>query len=242
MLHTMKRPAQAGFSVSRPMNSQPATAVPNARPKDDPCAITALRLMAVCPLLKDGDAAAHAGALEAVRLEAGLITTRRVRHFLAQCAHETGGFARLVESLVYRDPARLCDLFSAVRDVHHARGLIAGGPQAIANCVYAGRLGNGDSRSWDGWNYRGRGYLQITGRANYVAAAKALGLPLDAQPELLAEPKIAAKAAAHFWRVHGIGADADRDDTKAVTAQINPALEGLDSRIAWVGRFRVIYP
>lgn len=208
----------------------------------DPCAITPARLLSFCPLLKVADAEVHAAALEAARAEADLTTTRRVRHFLAQVAHETGGFARLTENLNYRDPVRLDQLFKAVRDVNHARTLIAGGPQAIANCVYAGRLGNGDARSFDGWNYRGRGYLQITGRANYREIGKSLGLPLEDDPDMLARPAEAALAAARYWKWRDINSAADADDIRAVTARINPALAGLDDRIARCGRIRPIYP
>lgn len=215
---------------------------PAPKPGDDPCAITAARLMACCPLLKPEAAEIHAAALEAARAIAELNTSRRVRHFLAQCAHETGGFRRLVESLVYRDPVRLDSLFSAVRDVQHARALIAGGEQAIANCVYANRCGNGDARSFDGWTYRGRGYLQVTGRANYRKIGTEVGLPLEGQPELLGEPKSAAIAAATYWRLHGINTAADADNVRYVTQRINPALAGLDDRIAWNGAFRAIYP
>lgn len=228
--------------MSPTLNTSAATLVPPQQAPADPCAITASDLLAASPQLRPDMASVHAAALEAVRAEAELTTPVRVRHFLAQCAHESAGFTRLAESLAYRDPVRLDETFRAVRDVHHARALIAGGPQAIANCVYAGRYGNGDARSFDGWNYRGRGYLQLTFRDNYVEAGRALGLPLDAQPELVAQPPVAAKVAAWFWRSHRINLAADHDDVAGVTGRINPALDGLDSRKAWVERFRRFYP
>jgi putative chitinase len=211
-------------------------------PKIDPCAITVDRLLSVAKLIPRDQAPAHARALEGARVLAQLNTTNRVRHFLAQCAHETAGFTRLTESLIYSDPVRLDALFSAVRDVHHARGLIAGGPQAVANCVYACRMGNGDARSFDGWNFRGRGYLQVTGRANYAMVAQRTGLPLLQHPEMLGYPEEAAQAAAAYWVERDVNAEADRDDVKGVTGRINPALVGLDDRMAWVGRFRAVYP
>jgi putative chitinase len=198
--------------------------------------------MAVAPLLRDTEAFLYARALEGARPLAELNTPRRVRHFLAQCAHETHGFTRLTENLNYRDPARLDALFSAVRDVHHARGLIAAGPQAIANTVYAGRHGNGDMRSFDGWNYRGRGFLQVTFRDNYRELGRITGMPLDVHPELLEQPDAAAMAAAGYWSWKAVNRAADADDVRGVTQLINPALAGLDERIAWCGRFREIYP
>ncbi|WP_374569667.1 glycoside hydrolase family 19 protein [Phenylobacterium sp.] len=208
----------------------------------DPIAITAERLRLVCPRLTADQAEVHAQALEAARPIASLNMAARVRHFVAQCAHETGQFRRLTENLNYRDPAALDRLFRAVRGQQDARMLIAQGPQAIANRVYADRGGNGDEQSGDGWRYRGRGYLQITLHDNYAQMEQVSRLPLKAHPELLEDPHNAAVAAAHFWRWHGINGTADRDDTRAVTAHINPALAGLDDRIAMVGLARKVWP
>lgn len=207
-----------------------------------PAAITAERLRALCPHLTLDEAETHAGALDAARPIASLTTTARVRHFLAQCAHETGGFRRLTENLNYRKPAQLDALFSAVRGEQDARMLIGSGPKAIANRVYANRGGNGDELSGDGWRWRGRGYLQITLKDNYVQMEKVSRLPLTAQPDLLEDPVNAAKAAAWYWRWHAINTPADRDDTRGVTREINPYFAGLDDRIAWVGRARAIWP
>lgn len=204
--------------------------------------ITAERLQAVCPRLTRPVAEVHAAALEAVRPKAALTTNARVRHFVAQVAHETGGFRALVENLNYRDPAKLDALFRAVRGLADARMLIAQGAQAIANRVYAGRGGNGDELSGDGWRYRGRGYLQITLRDNYEHLAQITGLPLLTHPEMLEQPAHAADAAAQYWKWNAINAAADRDDTRAVTAKINPALAGMDDRTALVGLARKVWP
>lgn len=220
------------------MNPQTPPTVPEVAP----CVITAARLRAVIPGFDPIDAERHAAALEAVRADADLTTTRRVRHFLAQVAHETQGFRRLTENMMYRNAARLDGLFSAVRDIAHARALVAAGPQAIANCVYAKRGGNGDARSFDGWNFRGRGYLHHTFRDGYAELQRETGLPLLKSPELLENPVEAARAAAAWWRLRGMNARADTDDVRAVTRVINPALAGIDDRIAWSGRFRPIYP
>jgi len=77
-------------------------------------------------------------------------------------------------------------------------------PRMIAECAYAGRMGN--KRPGDGWEYRGRGYMQHTGRNNYVALARALGLPLEERPDLLLQPAIAMRAALAYWRGHNLGA------------------------------------
>lgn len=239
MLHTSSHPAQAGPAWATKLKSISHQSVPE--PHADPCAITPFALALVMPELKPEAALVHARALELARVPAALTTTLRVRHFLAQAAHETMGFRRLAEDLHYRDPVRLDELFSNVRDVHHARGLIAHGPQAIANCVYAGKNGNGDARSFDGWNFRGRGYLHHTGRANYRELAQATGLPLEREPELLETPEHAAVAAAAWWRIHNANAAAERG-SKAVSALVNPALAGLTERTVWANRFRTAYP
>jgi putative chitinase len=222
------------------LNAAAAIAVPQT--PHDPCAITAMALLAACPLLKPDDAETHAQALEAAREIGDLTTPGRVRHFLAQCAEETGGFQRLVENFNYRSAEHLDATFSAIRDIGQARALMASGPQAVAAWVYAGRFGNGDARSMDGWSFRGRGYLEITFRDNYRWIGGLIDEPLEAEPERLARPAIAARAAAAYWRARGCNARADRDDVRAVTAAINPALEGLDQRTAFCGAFRRLYP
>jgi len=209
---------------------------------DDPCAITAERLSVFTAHPATSEIAVHAQALEAAREAADLTTPGRVRHFLAQTAHETGGFTRLVESFRYSDAARLDRLFSAIEDIADARRLMAAGPEAIANRVYANRVGNGGERSGDGWRFKGRGYLQITGRANYRALADLIGLNLEFEPERLEEPAYAAAAAALYWRNREINDRADADDLVGVTHLINPALAGLDDRLAWLGRARRIWP
>ncbi len=110
-------------------------------------------------------------------------------------------------------------------------------PEKLANYVYAERLGNGDVASGDGWRYRGRGLLQITGRANYRSSEEALDLPLEQQPELLQDPVTAALAAGHFWKSHGLNAladdkndDNDDDDFVRISILIAGGREGLPSR------------
>jgi putative chitinase len=208
----------------------------------DPCAITPARLSRLVPGIDAKLAATYAAALEFARSAGDLTTPGRVRHFMAQCAHETGGFVRLVESMAYRDPDRLDRYFSAVKGRRDALALIAKGPEAIADRVYANRLGNRGESSGDGWRYRGRGFLQITGYDNYRLVGNIIGMDLRNRPELLADPAFAAGAAAIYWRERGLNACADADDVRAVTAGINPALAGLDDRIAWLGRARRVWP
>jgi putative chitinase len=205
--------------------------------------ITEAALRALRPGLPKARAEAYGAALEAARPTAVLDQARRVQHFMAQVAHESGGFRALSESFAYRDAARLDRLFSAVRGPAEARRLIARGPQAIANAVYAGRLGNGDAASGDGWRYRGRGFLMITGRGNYRELGALTGLKLEDDPAQLGRPRPAAEAAARFWAARAINAAADADDLEAVTRLVNgPALAGLADRRAWLEKARAVWP
>lgn len=161
---------------------------------------------------------------------------RRVAAWLATLAHESARFTRLVENLNYSAeglastwPARYADMTGQPTQFAHK---IARDPERIANHAYAGRLGNGSAGSGDGWRYRGRGLIQITGRSNYAASGLALGLGLLERPEQLEQPYTAALSAAEWWRRHGCNALADTAALPAaVTRKVNGGLTGLDDRL-----------
>jgi len=158
-------------------------------------------------------------------------TAARQTAFLAQVAHESTQLNRTAENLNYSAQALLSEWprrFNAAEVNQYARK-----PEAIANRAYALRLGNADEASGDGWKYRGRGLLQITGRANYRACAAGIGLPLEAQPELLEEPEGAALSAAWFWDLKNLNGYADKGSFEAITLLINGGKEGLTSRMAF---------
>ena len=191
--------------------------------------ITAETLRKFAPRIKDPEI--HASALEDARQTSSVTTARRLCHFLGQIFVETGGFANMVENLNYKDPARLDGIFSAVRGSEDARALIRRGPEAIANRVYANRIGNGDEASGDGWRYRGSGYKQLTGRSNYREIGGIVNLDLEGNPELAREPKTAASVAFAFWDARQCSPLADLGDVDGVTAKINgPAKLGLSER------------
>lgn len=155
--------------------------------------------------------------------------------FLAQADHESGGFRRYEENLNYSAQG-LRSTFGKYYKTDAEAQADAGNPEAIANKVYGGRLGNKDPG--DGYKFRGRGALQITGRANYAAAGKALGLDLENNPDLLSDPDVAAKAAAWYWKSRGISGAAQRGDVSAVTRKINGGLNGLADRDAKFDSYR----
>ena len=130
----------------------------------------------------------HAAALEKARVASSVTSARRLCHFMGQVSVETAGFTVMEENLNYRNPARLDAVFSAVHGVEDAKALIARGAQAIANRVYANRLGNGDEASGDGWRYRGSGYKQLTGRANYHAIGAIVKMDLEGHTVNLFSP------------------------------------------------------
>ena len=194
------------------------------------------------PAIRADRAQSYAAALAAVMDTAGLSTALRLQHFMAQIAHESAGFRALVESTAYRDPAYLDATFRNVKGLAHAKSLIAKGPQAIGNCIYANRLGNGDEASGDGYRYRGRGFIMLTGKDNYLSAQTYSHLPLLAQPDMLGDPGPAAQVTARYWMSRNINAAADSDDIRKVTELVNgPACLGLDSRKAYLDRARTIW-
>lgn len=197
--------------------------------------ITADQLRAFCPRLQQQRAEVFADALSRAAEIAELSIPILVRHFMAQVAQETGGLSSLVESTSYKDAARLDALFTNVQGRAHAERLIAAGKEAIGNTIYANKNGNGGVDSGDGYRYRGRGFLQVTGRANYREIGKLANLPLDDQPDLLGEPEPAARAAAWFWVSRKINTAARANEIKIVTKLVNgPKALHLNERKDWL--------
>lgn len=150
-------------------------------------------------------------------------TPLRQAAFVAQCAHESTGFSRLEESLYYKTPERIRAMWpTRVHSLEDASHLTRQ-PQALANRVYSNRNGNGDEASGDGWAYRGRGLLQLTGRANYMAAESAINEPYKAQPDLVSQPRHAAMTAAWYFVAAGCLPLADGSNIDAITRKINGA-------------------
>jgi len=163
----------------------------------------------------------------------------RADMFLAQCAHESGGFKRFSENLNY-SAAALIRAWPTRFPTWAIADHYATKAPAIANRAYADRMGNGNEQSGDGWKYRGRGLIQLTGRANYGAAGDALRLPLVTEPDIAETPSAASQIAAWFWYSKGCNALADAGDFEAITKKINGGLNGLEDRERWLAKVRAL--
>lgn len=205
--------------------------------------ITASQLKLLAP---NCNATKLAPALNAAANEFGIDTPREIRHFMAHLSVESAYFTRLTENLNYSAkrltqvwPSRFPNLSSAAP--------YANNPKALANKVYGGRLGNVAPN--DGFLYRGRGFIQLTGKANYVKVSNALNIDLVRNPDLAADPNVAARIAGYYWKSNNLSAivapDAnekvyktmrehllynEEDDLRQGTKAINGGLIGLDER------------
>jgi putative chitinase len=160
-------------------------------------------------------------------------TPKQQAAFIGQCSHECGNFTKLEEGLSYAAdrlmkiwPRRFPNMEIAQR---YARN-----PKALANNVYANRMGNRDEASGDGYRFRGRGCIQTTGHSAYFHAGQALGADFVMQPDLVAMPKYAALTAGFFWDTHKLNAFADSQDYVTMTKRINGGTIGLEDRKAHI--------
>jgi len=174
-------------------------------------------------------------------------TLERIAAFIAQTAHESGGYTMLTENLNYKAatlaacwPNRFAVLGVDKKPVKENGKLvptavansIAGKPELIANLVYSARMGNGPAESGEGWKYRGRGLKQLTGKDNYTRCGQALGVDFVGNPDLLLEPLYAARSAGWFWKSNNLSKFADVEDLEGMTKKINGGLIGIADRKA----------
>jgi putative chitinase len=150
--------------------------------------------------------------------------------FIGQCGHECGHFKILEENLNYK-AATLMRLWPKRFPTLEVANEFAGNPKKIANKVYASRMGNRDESSGDGYRFRGRGCIQLTGSTNYFNAGKALGVDFWADPDLVATPKYAALTAGWFWSTHKCNDAALAQDWVRLTKIINGGTIGLEDRV-----------
>jgi putative chitinase len=163
----------------------------------------------------------------------GINTPLRLAHFLAQCGHESAGFKATSENLNYSAKG-LMGIFKKYFPTESIANAYQRNPQKIANKVYANRMANGDEASGDGYKFRGRGYIQLTGRDNYTQFGKAIGEDIPSNPDVVAS-KYPLLSAAWFWSKNGLNKLADGGSTDAVvttiTKRVNGGTIGLADRI-----------
>lgn len=171
-------------------------------------------------------AATYAPLINRFAPKYGIDTPVKLSMFIAQVAHESGSFKRLVENLNYSAIGLLATWPSRYNSVtanqHHRK------PELIANHVYGGRMGN--TNRGDGWRYIGRGLIQLTGFDNYFAFERATMHPVTADPTLLQDPAVAVESACWFWQENGLNTCAEWGDVKSCTRKINGGLNGLADR------------
>ena len=194
-----------------------------------------ISLHAAAPTLPADALAAWTAALLPPMRSAGIVTAHRIAMFVGQCSVESGGFHALVENLNY-SADRLRAVWPARFPTDASAAAVAHNPEALANLVYAGRNGNGDGASGDGWLFRGRGIIQTTGRANYSTLAAALKMDMHDMLPWLETPPGAAQAATYYWTSHGCNRPADGWDVTACTRAINGGTNGLAERVQACGR------
>lgn len=170
----------------------------------------------------------YSKSLEQTMIEFFIETEKQKAMFLAQLLHESAMLADTTENLNYSENGLLKvfpKYFDRSRAIKYARN-----PERIANRVYANRMGNGNEDSGDGWRFRGRGLIQLTGKENYVACGKELGFDLIKNPDYLLTPTGSARSAGWFWESRNLNLSADKGDIVTNTKIINGGLKGLEHR------------
>ena len=157
----------------------------------------------------------------------------RIAAFVAQCAHESGNFMVLTENLNYRWQSlrKIFPKYFPTDELAQQYANMSNKQEAIANRIYANRMGNGDEASGDGWRYRGRGLIQLTGKDNYTWFAISLEITPEEATEYLTTFEGAAQSACWFWETNKLNQWADAGDILTLTRRINGGTIGLEDRI-----------
>ena len=168
-------------------------------------------------------------ALEKLLPDYGIDNERRIAAFVAQCAHESGEFTMIKENLNYRWET-LRKIFPKYFPTDELAKQFAQKPEAIANKVYANRMGNGDEASGDGYRYSGRGLIQLTGKDNYFWFAESIGISAEEASEYMGTFEGAAQSACWFWETNNLNKWADQGDIETLTRKINGGTIGIEDR------------
>lgn len=225
-------------AAGAPVNPQITDAVTQAPTKPATAAVGPLAaLQSKCGLAADGKWGP--GTYKAAKTYFKM-TNAQAAHFFGQCAHESGNFKVFSENLNYSADG-LTKIFKKYFPTAASTAGYARKPEKIANKVYANRMGNGPESSGDGWKYRGRGPIQLTGKDNYSAFAASIGRPDILQNPDLVAGELAFESALWFFRKNGLLAIADKGVSTTVITQItkrvNGGTHGLDDRIKKTNQF-----
>jgi putative chitinase len=169
----------------------------------------------------------------------GINTPLRLAHFFAQIDHESR-LEPISENLNYSAEG-LMKVFKDYFPTLQMAKIYARKPERIANKVYAGRIGNGSESSGDGWKYRGRGFIQLTGKDNYMELSTATGINFVDNPDKLLNEADAMVAAIWYWKSRGLNRFADVDDIRSVTLRINGGYNGLSDRKRLLEKYKLIF-
>ena len=179
----------------------------------------------------NADAAAWADAAMEILPKYEINTPNRIAGFFAQCGHESMNFTVLSENLNYRTET-LEKLFSKYFSKAGRNAAdYAKQPEKIANVIYASRMGNGDTASGDGYRFRGRGVIQLTGRDNYTAFGKSVGMTAEQVIDYVQTKKGALESACWYWASRKINAASDKSDITLMTKLVNGGTIGLEDRL-----------
>ncbi len=201
--------------------------------------ITDDSLKQIMPKLPEAKRAGLLPPLQNAMNEFAVNTPKREAAFLAQIAHESGELTIFAENLNYSAkglmatwPKRFPDLATAQKYERN--------PEKLANYVYANRVGNGNEASGDGWKFRGRGPIQITGRENYQKYGSRLNVDLVNAPDKAATPDVGFRVAGLYWRENGLNELADGEMFETITKRINGGLKGLEDRLKYYTRAKMV--
>lgn len=199
--------------------------------------VTRAQLKELYPRATDTLLDAMANQIGGLFQQFGITTPLRIQFFLAQIGHESGGGTVREENMNYR-AARIREVWPTRFASEAAAKPFAHQPEKLANKVYADRMGNGPPESGDGFRFRGRGLIQITGRDGYKNVGREAGLELVGSPQLAFEPKHALLIACAFWKWKGVNTVCDTGNFVNVTKRINGGTVGLADRRAWLDKVR----
>ena len=200
--------------------------------------LTRAQVKSIFPKASDADIDGFVKFGEEALKKSGILDmTTRLQYFLAQLAHESEGLTHREENLNY-SAERLPEVWKSRFPTVESAKPYARNPEKLANFVYGGRMGN--VNPGDGYRFRGRGYIQLTGRETYREVGRIAGLDLENNPDLASKPEHAVKIACAFWTWKNVNPTCDVQDFTACTVKVNGGTNGLNDRLQWLSKIKSI--